>query len=65
MVMKNSVSTDMGAFMYCKQDSEQLFLEDFFLPFGGKLRADNRWVKLAALMPWDRIDEIYAQSMSR
>ena len=50
--------------MYCKQDSEQLFLEDFFLPFGGKLRADNRWVKLAALMPWDHIDEIYAQSMS-
>ncbi len=24
---------------------------DFYLPFGGKLDPDNRWVKLAALMP--------------
>ena len=39
-------------------------LDDFVLPFGGKLQADNRWVKLSQLMPWDEIEEIYAQSMS-
>ena len=34
------------------------------MPFGGKLRAENRWVKLAAIMPWDFIEDIYAESMS-
>lgn len=34
------------------------------MPFGGKLRADNRWVKLAELMPWDFIEDIYAENMS-
>ena len=35
--------------------------EDFYLPFGGKLRSDNRWVKLAKLIPWDEIEEQYAE----
>jgi hypothetical protein len=50
--------------MYRKQDRNQLSLEDFIMPFGGKLRADNRWVKLAAIMPWDFIEDVYAESMS-
>ena len=37
--------------MYRKRDRDQIMLDDFILPFGGKLRADNRWVKLAAMMP--------------
>jgi len=49
--------------MYRKRDREQITLDDFILPFGGKLRADNRWVKLAAMMPWDFIEDIYAESM--
>ena len=49
--------------MYRKRDREQQYIEDFVMPFGGKLRADNRWVKLAALMPWDFIEDIYAESM--
>lgn len=36
-------------------------IEDFLLPFGGKLSAQNRWVKLAALMPWEMIEDIYAK----
>ena len=40
----------------------QMTLEDFILPFGGKLDAGNRWVKLAALMPWDMIEDVYARS---
>ena len=37
--------------------------EDFFLPFGGKLSGDNRWSKLAELIPWDELEDDYtAQS---
>jgi len=50
--------------MYRKRDKTQLTLDDFIVPFGGKLQANNRWAKLSRLMPWDMIEEIYAQSMS-
>lgn len=30
------------------------------MPFGGRLLAENRWVKLAGIMPWDMIEDIYA-----
>ena len=32
------------------------------IPFGVELNADNRWVKLAAIMPWEKIEERYAQN---
>ena len=49
--------------MYQKESERvQMTLEDFILPFGGKLDAGNRWVKLAALMPWDMIEDVYARS---
>ena len=51
--------------MYRKDNKEQLTIEDFFLPFGGKLDTKNRWVKLAEITPWDRIEEYYLQSMSQ
>ena len=38
--------------------------EKFFLPFGGKLRSDNRWVKMAKLIPWHEFEEIYARSFA-
>lgn len=25
---------------------------DFYLSFGGSLRADNRWVQMARIIPW-------------
>jgi hypothetical protein len=40
----------------------QLYLSEFFLPFGGKLRADNQWVQLAGMMPWDDIEKDYVQN---
>lgn len=46
--------------MYRKPDG-QMFLEEFVLPFEGKLRKDNRWVKLAKIIPWDEIEENYAK----
>ena len=45
--------------MYRKYSSEQLKLE---IPFGVELKADNRWVRLSALMPWEKIEERYAEN---
>ena len=32
------------------------------IPFGVELDAENRWVKLAALMPWEKIEARYAKN---
>lgn len=50
--------------MYKKQERNELYLEGFKMQFGGKLRTDNRWVKMAKLIPWDVIEEIYASNFS-
>ncbi len=42
----------------------QLEFEDFHLPFGGRLRSDNRWVKLAKLIPWAGLETLYAKNFS-
>ena len=34
-------------------------LPDFYLPFGGKLDPENRWVKLAGIVPWHLAEEDY------
>jgi len=48
--------------MYRKRDRGQMTVEEFIAPFGGKLDAENRWVIMARLMPWDMIEDIYAKS---
>ncbi len=45
--------------MYKKPD-DQLTIDDFKLPFEGKLKADNRWVEMAEVIPWAKIEEKYA-----
>ena len=50
--------------MYYQEDREQLSIEEFFQPFGGRLRKDNRWVRLAAIMPWEYIENVYIQNLS-
>lgn len=52
-----------GEKMYRKRDRAQLTLDEFILPFGGKLKADNRWVKLTSMIPWDYVEDLYAESM--
>ncbi|MEB3358298.1 MAG: transposase [Synechococcales bacterium] len=47
--------------MYRRSSPGQLSFEDFYLPFGGKLSGDNRWVQLAALIPWDTFEVEYAK----
>ena len=39
----------------------QLSIEDFVFPFG-KLNSENKWVKLAEVAPWDKIDDVYAKN---
>jgi transposase, IS5 family len=51
--------------MYRRQRTNQMNIDDFILPFGGKLKADNQWIKLAELMPWDEIDKKYKESFKR
>ena len=45
-----------------RNDPHQSEFADFYLPFGGKLLASNRWVKLAGLVPWSEVEECYRQS---
>ena len=37
-------------------------MDKFFMPFGGRLPADNRWVKIVKLMPWDMVEDLYAET---
>ena len=45
--------------MYRMPD-RQLSLDDFYLGFNGSLDSENRWVKLARLIPWETIEKKYA-----
>lgn len=46
------------------QSNRQLSFTDFVLPFSGSLDGNNRWVKLANLLPWDDLVSIYARGLS-
>ena len=50
--------------MYRKDDAKQLQFEDFYLPFGGQLRSDNRWVVLSRQIPWQQIEQAYSANFS-
>jgi len=47
--------------MYRKANPHQLTFENFYLPFGGHLRSDNRWVILADRIPWEHIEHVYGE----
>lgn len=51
--------------MYRKTPEAQLAFEDFYLPFGGKLSRDNRWVRLASIIPWDLAESFYSEQFSQ
>jgi transposase, IS5 family len=34
---------------------------EFFLPFGGKLDKENRWIKLSSQIPWNEFESMYAE----
>lgn len=47
--------------MYKFEHYRQLGLADFNQPLGFKMNPENRWVKKAATIPWDAIEEKYAE----
>jgi len=51
--------------MYRKKTLELPEFKNFYLPFGGKLRSDNRWVKLSKLIPWNEIEKSYSDRFSK
>lgn len=46
-----------------RHNQRQLQFENFSLPFSGKLRSDNRWVKLAKFIPWEEFEPEYAKTL--
>ena len=46
--------------MYKFERYRQLGLADFNQPVGLKMNLENRWVKKAATIPWEAIEEKYA-----
>ncbi|HJD20946.1 MAG TPA: transposase [Candidatus Gemmiger faecigallinarum] len=50
--------------MYRAQDS-QLSVYDFLPPYHGELAADNRWVRLAAVIDWEGFEKEYSALFAR
>lgn len=50
--------------MYRTSTPGQLSFENFYLPFGGHLNGENRWVKLADAIPWSAVETEYARQFS-
>jgi transposase, IS5 family len=47
-----------------KHNLKQLELPEFVLPFQGELSPDNKWVKMAALVPREEFEERYRKNCS-
>lgn len=47
--------------MYKHNERQMIMPEDFYLPFGGKLNPNNRWCRLAAIIPWAEVEDRYAR----
>ncbi len=50
--------------MYRPKDRKTLPLFPELFPLGGGLNADNRWMKLGGLIPWERLEEVYSKYFS-
>ena len=48
--------------MYRRNVTEQIKLD---IPFGVELDAENRWVELSAIIPWEKIDKLYSQNFKK
>lgn len=46
------------------RSQHQLTFEEFRTPFELNLHRENRWVKLAEALPWDRLASVYHQALS-
>lgn len=47
-----------------KHDAKQMLLpHEFFLPFAGQLNPENRWCKLATMVPWATLEDRYIKRL--
>jgi len=53
-----------GLHMIREKSSKQLSLSEFMTPNGRGLREDNRWVKLAKVVPWEALTAAYNSVMN-
>ncbi|WP_188624694.1 transposase, partial [Caldalkalibacillus thermarum] len=45
--------------MYRHNQDQLIMPHEFFLPFGGQLDPNNRWVLLAQRIPWGKAEDLY------
>ena len=50
--------------MYRGKDRKTIPLFDELFPFGGKLDENNRWLRVAELIPWNELEDEYRQHFS-
>jgi hypothetical protein len=43
---------------------QQMVIEEFKTPFQASIDKENRWIKLARILPWDALASIYYRAMS-
>lgn len=53
------------AFMIKYTPQNQIRLELFKHPFEQELDKENRWVKMAAIVPWDELAAVYSRNLKR
>jgi len=46
-----------------RHNVKQFPFDDFFLPFGGHLRGDNRWIRLSEEIPWELVEDLYVSKL--
>ena len=50
--------------MYRRKDRKTRPLFPELFPFGGKLNENNRWLRIAELIPWEELEDEYAKHFS-
>ncbi len=53
-----------GEKMYKSKDNKTPYLFEELFPFGGRLDANNRWIKISKLIPWEELESRYAAHFS-
>jgi hypothetical protein len=48
--------------MYPKESMQLSLIDEFYLPFGGKLNKNNRWVILSEMIPWNEFEDAYTEN---
>lgn len=49
--------------MYEHNENQIIMPHEFFLPFGGQLNPDNRWVVMASHIPWNEVEVVYIKTL--